>query len=766
MIYRTIIGTHVDLGNNKSEKFFGKADTFFAVPFVHPPINDLRLKHSIPINKFPNNPQIAQKQPSMCPQTLKSDNLTVSDGESEDCLYINIFSPNVNALKKYPVFVLIPGGGFNSGSIKEWGYKGFITNFVNNDIVVVVVQYRLGIHGFFTTFTDEIPPNRGVYDQTNALKFVKNYISEFGGDPNMITLAGHSTGAVSVTAQSLSPLANNLFDKLIIMSADINLQFSGNMPLLNIDANYEIAADLCNVTKYEWDNYPMDYINNCIKNTSIQKFIDYQKWKGYSFVLYIDKDFIGFLPDIPTNLYKNVPLKPTVLGSVDQEVGRGLLDLFNFVKLYLNKSGYEMVLMLISQLFTNDNNDQFAKLLYNFNVPFQTNDTDLYEWTKIVVDTAGGLGIYNFLALHSINLLNNGNNNIYMYENSYVYNYCPKQIINGKTYNPLSHADDFFALTMRPEFFDSQNNSIVTVDDINMAHKLGTYWSIFVKNATSLNGFSNPWKSITSSNNLKYLNIKTLNNDQILDNYHKKDYQLYENSLSVVLDQWPFEDSLSRNNNGRKYPKSTTSTSSTKNILTTTIQPTGNLYDHYQPCNSSIVFSIASSQNFVPEVAFQKQIKILSGNDIIQTYWNHFERISVISYNSYPNIVINFNSVTNKNDFNKNLLNNIERDNEGNNILKLFKLISSNNFLNNTTGYINHFIFVTVTDYMDLRQSQQYSTIIKNQGSLNFIILGDEASTFDLSILNPDGIYQMSFGYSDFSAYLGLSNFVLSSIRC
>uniref|UniRef100_A0A0K0E739 COesterase domain-containing protein n=1 Tax=Strongyloides stercoralis TaxID=6248 RepID=A0A0K0E739_STRER len=759
----TIIGTHVDLGNNKNEKFFGKADAFFSVPFVHPPIGDLRLKHSIPINKFPNNPQIAQIQPPMCPQTLKKDNLTISEGESEDCLYINIFSPNVKTTNKYPVFVLIPGGGFDSGSIKEWGYKGFITNFVSNGIIVVVVQYRLGIHGFFTTFTDEIPPNRGVYDQTNALKFVKNYISEFGGDPNRITLAGHSTGAVSVTAQSLSPLSKNLFNQLIVMSADINLQFSGIMPLVNTDTNYNIAADLCNITKYEWDNYPMDYVNECIKNTPIQKFIDYQKWKLYSFVLYIDKDFIGFLPDTPTNLYQNIPLLPTVLGSVDQEVGRGLIDIFNSVKSLLNKNGYDMVLMLMSQLFTSDNNDQFAQLLYNFNVPLKTNSTDLYEWTKIVVNTAGGLGIYNFLALHSVNLLNKGNNNVYMYENSYVYNYCSKITLNGKIYNPLSHADDFFALTMRPEFFDSSNSNLINVNDIAMAHKLGTYWSMFIKNTSSLNGFSNPWQSITNPNNLKYLNIQSLYNDQLLDNYHKNDYQLYENTLSVVLSQWPFEDNVSRNNNGRKYPKSTTFKPSTMNTVPPTIKPTGYINNQYQPCNSSIIFSLTTSIDFTSELQFQKQLNLLSSNNIIEIYWNHFERIAVVSYNLNPNISINFNSVIDKNTFNDQLIKNVKRSNTGNSILKLLNLLSSDNFSYNINKPTNHFIFITSVDYNELKQSLKYSTILTKNGSLNFIVIGDNISTNDLTMLNPNGVYKINLNNPN---YLALSNFILSNIKC
>uniref|UniRef100_A0A0K0EYA6 COesterase domain-containing protein n=1 Tax=Strongyloides venezuelensis TaxID=75913 RepID=A0A0K0EYA6_STRVS len=276
----------------------------------------------------------------MCPQTLKDDNIIISDGQSEDCQYIKIFSPDINTKNKYPAFVLIPGGGFIGGN--------------------------------------EIPSNRSIYGQTTALKFLENYISEFGVDPERITLADHSTGAASVDAQSISLLSRNLFQQLIIMSGQVNVEFSGTIPLLKKDIDYNIASDLCNITKYEWNNYPMDSVN------------DY---------------FIGFLPDTLSNLYKIVPIKPIILGSVNDEAGRG------------------------------------------------------------------GLEFHNFIALDTIRLMNKRNNNVYLYENSYAYNYCAKTIINA-----LSHADDFFALTMRPEFFDSPNTSpsTITINSIITLKKLGS----------------------------------------------------------------------------------------------------------------------------------------------------------------------------------------------------------------------------------------------------------------------------------------------------
>uniref|UniRef100_A0A0N5BQU0 COesterase domain-containing protein n=1 Tax=Strongyloides papillosus TaxID=174720 RepID=A0A0N5BQU0_STREA len=476
----------------------------------------------------------------------------------------------------------------------------------------------------------------------------------------------------------------------------------------------------------------------------------------YMYDLYIDKDFIGFLPDTPSNLYKNVTIRPTILGSVNDEAGGGIVRIVNMISSLLNKSGYQLALLYMSQIFTTDNNENFAKLVYNFNVPQQTNDTDSYEWAKITSHTMLRLRIYNFIALDAVRLLNRGNKNVYLYENSYVYNYCVKTTINA-----LTHADDFFALTMRPEFFDSPNTNLSTVTDYKMAHKLGTYWSIFVKNSSSLNGFSYPWKNIDNPNNLKYLSIKSpQHDDEIMDNYNEKQYQLYENSLSVILNQWPYEDNVSRNNNGRKFPQSTTPSNL---ISTTTIPPTAYINNQYSPCNSSLIFSIASSMDYVSDSQFQGQLNILLGNNIIESYWNHFERISVVSYDSKATVAVNFNSVSDKNSLNNVLLKNVKRNNTGKSILQLLNLLTSNNFASNINRPMNNFIFVTLADYNELRLSIQLATTLKKLGSLNFIVVGDNESTNDLTILNPSGVYKMNINNPN---YIALDNFVISNIKC
>lgn len=114
--------------------------------------------------------------------------------------------------------VFIHGGGFIVGN-GRLSNDGTIRNFVSQGVVVVSIQYRLGFLGitlmkkrflgFFTTKTDDFPPNRGMLDQVEALRWVKEEISNFAGDPDKVTIFGQSAGAVSVSAHTYSPLSQS-----------------------------------------------------------------------------------------------------------------------------------------------------------------------------------------------------------------------------------------------------------------------------------------------------------------------------------------------------------------------------------------------------------------------------------------------------------------------------------------------------------------------------------------------------------------------------
>src|SRR5947207_7730171 len=137
-----------------------------------------------------------------------------SDGMSEDCLYLNVWTPAKSGNEKLPVLVYFYGGGFLAGDGSELRYDGEST--ARKGIVSVTVNYRLGVFGFFAypELTRESPHhasgNYGLLDQNAALRWVQRNIAAFGGDPKRVTIAGESAGSISVCAQMVSPLSKGL----------------------------------------------------------------------------------------------------------------------------------------------------------------------------------------------------------------------------------------------------------------------------------------------------------------------------------------------------------------------------------------------------------------------------------------------------------------------------------------------------------------------------------------------------------------------------
>lgn len=141
--------------------------------------------------------------------------------QSEDCLYLNIWSPGLDDAQR-PVFVWIHGGGFSSGSGSSPLFDGTVLS-KRGDMVVVTINYRLGVLGFLNLneITDRRIPatgNEGLLDQTAALAWVRHNIAAFGGDPNNVTIAGESAGGMSVGALLGLPMAGGLFQKAIPQS--------------------------------------------------------------------------------------------------------------------------------------------------------------------------------------------------------------------------------------------------------------------------------------------------------------------------------------------------------------------------------------------------------------------------------------------------------------------------------------------------------------------------------------------------------------------
>lgn len=137
----------------------------------------------------------------MCPQPTEDE----SD-VSEDCLRINVYSRELPPGSRRPVLVYFHPGGFYSVSGQSKNFAG-PHYLMDRNIVLVTLNYRLGSLGFLSTGTEDSPGNNGLKDQVIALRWVKNHISKFGGDPNAVTVMGYSAGAISVTLHMVSPMS-------------------------------------------------------------------------------------------------------------------------------------------------------------------------------------------------------------------------------------------------------------------------------------------------------------------------------------------------------------------------------------------------------------------------------------------------------------------------------------------------------------------------------------------------------------------------------
>ena len=187
---------------------------FRGVPFAAPPLGDLRWREPQPVMPWPGVRQATAFGPRCMQQPLYSDMMFRSPGTSEDCLYLNVWTPaTLGHLPRrgLPVLVYIYGGGFMAGDSSEKRYDG--AALARRGIVVVTMNYRLGIFGFFShpELTAGSPHhasgNEGLLDQVAALGWVKRNIAAFGGDPDHITIGGESAGSMSVSALMASPLS-------------------------------------------------------------------------------------------------------------------------------------------------------------------------------------------------------------------------------------------------------------------------------------------------------------------------------------------------------------------------------------------------------------------------------------------------------------------------------------------------------------------------------------------------------------------------------
>lgn len=194
--------------------------SFKGIPFAAPPVGDLRWRNPQPVATWDDVRDATEFGPR-CYQPTPDQGFYATDPQptSEDCLFLNVWTGTSSSEAKMPVMVWIHGGAFIVGSGSDTWYHGDL--LAKDGVVVVTMNYRLGLMGFFAhralSAESEFGAsgNQGLYDQIAALQWVRDNIAAFGGDPENVTIFGESAGSISVCYLVATPLAKGLFQKAI-----------------------------------------------------------------------------------------------------------------------------------------------------------------------------------------------------------------------------------------------------------------------------------------------------------------------------------------------------------------------------------------------------------------------------------------------------------------------------------------------------------------------------------------------------------------------
>jgi para-nitrobenzyl esterase len=195
---------------------------FRGIPFAAPPINENRWREPQPLQPWSGTRQATEFGPACAQGTVNPDG-TLGENISEDCLYLNVWSPAKSADEKLPVLVWVYGGGFGGGRTSDPLFDG--RPLADKGVVYVSIAYRVGVMGFMAhpELSEEnralhgaaASGNYGLLDLISGLEWVQRNIAAFGGDPERVTIWGESAGGIAVSMLAASPLAKDLFHGVI-----------------------------------------------------------------------------------------------------------------------------------------------------------------------------------------------------------------------------------------------------------------------------------------------------------------------------------------------------------------------------------------------------------------------------------------------------------------------------------------------------------------------------------------------------------------------
>ncbi|XP_033759641.1 uncharacterized protein LOC117341889 [Pecten maximus] len=487
---------------------------FRRIPFAEPPIGPLRFKKPVPISKWTDTLDATRFGPS-CIQTVYPgmEMFLPNTDISEDCLFLNIYVPNeVTVTANKSVMVWIHGGGYQSGT--GMMYSG-TPLALHGDVIVVTLNYRLGVIGFLSTSDSSARGNYGLWDQIEALKWIKTNIKYFGGNPDSITIFGESAGAFSISHLAMIPENKGLFHRVIMQSGSLN-SFGG------------ITKDPLMYTKALGSQLQCDDIDNTTSLVSCLREMEYSDLQSTGDIIYsafpsissayqfsispvIDGELI---PSHPVALFQNASSEQfaffqslDVISGCNSAEGNLAMSAFYFFP-YLNLPAVNIsagipswVLKLFAQGLTELKYDNDTRILQHIYDKYTS--TDIGEQGRLFVDFFGDLEFY-IPMLETLLVHDRGEN---MKTNAFQYLFSKEPLVdiaNGELpswFKGAAHGAEAMFL------FDDID--LLKGDDKFISTQMMSYWSNFAKHGNPNTGLPVPYWPEFDETFRQYINLDT-----------------------------------------------------------------------------------------------------------------------------------------------------------------------------------------------------------------------------------------------------------------
>ncbi|CAK8695060.1 unnamed protein product [Clavelina lepadiformis] len=450
----------------------------------------------------------------------------------EDCLNVDIFTPvkplRVNATGKLPVIVWFHGGSYQvTGTThKLWMLPAY------EDVVLVTVQYRLGVFGFLSFENKCAPGNSGLQDQTKSLEWVRDNIGEFGGNPILVTIFGLSAGAFSVGAHSISPLSRGLFHRVFSGSGTVLV------PQMWDESHVDKSSAIAETTGCKfWD---IDHTSTCLRNrVTSSELVNAASNSNIIFKARVDGHFFpSKVDDLLENrtFDINIPIMfGTVAGEFDFVLGRKVIPR-NMRGSLMTRSNAEKVIReniikYFPEIFENRQkvDDLFKEYLGE-------NSSDGIELTKGVVECLAD-ALFNYNSIRGASIYKDAGTDVYFYKfdmkPSFYYNSALGMHI-PYNFNRADHSDDlpfFLGFPFLSEF--KAKGMTFTSQEKNMSLKMMKMLATFAKD-----GVPNPDKSFDWP---QYPSFVCINQTLTVEtNFRQRQMKLWETLLQtkrIELDQ-------------------------------------------------------------------------------------------------------------------------------------------------------------------------------------------------------------------------------------